>query len=455
MSQKDPEARPAAPARKAETPAGRAERHLASLAALAENLQNASDAADAARAFIECIGGSSAVSRAALYLAPAPGASFEPRESFRMAEAASLPPIGASSPFARWIARAGASTSIDEFFTSGGARDEDEAFLAPLVAAGCSMAAPLLFGGTLAGVLAYAPARVDAADRDDGAARDRFLRAASSLLAASLHGAEASRALARVERAAAAKRDALDGACRELRSALRMLGSALSSLESDDVSDMVLVDMARGSVSRLEETASFALALNGVDADAPPAELERIEARSLVDDALREAIPELEEKDITVETRDDTAFRAVRVDREAMATALRCVLGGVIALVPRGGTVTVSLDLAVDGEDAGDGIAIASRIGDGSPGGRGAQSRGETLARVSIGGTGIVLPGVDADAFADPLATAAASSDGRARSLAVALAVAGSIVARHDGIFTATYDAGRVARFTMRLPVVE
>lgn len=454
MSRKDAEARHAPPARRAETPAGRAERYVVSLAAMAENLQRTSAAADAARAFIECIGDSSAVSRAALYLASAPGAAFEPRESFRVAGAASLPPIPASSSFARWIARSGGSPSIDDFFTSGGASEEDEAFLAPLVAAGCSMAAPLLFGGTLAGVLAYAPARTEAADRDADAARDGLLRVASSLLAASIHGAEASRERIRVERAAAAKRDALDGACRELRSALRMLGSALSSLESDDPGDMVLVDMARGSVSRLEETASFALALNGVDADAPPAELEKIEARSLLDDALREAIPELEEKDITVETRDDTAFRAVRVDREAMATALRCVLGGVIALVPRGGTVTVSLDLTVEGEDAGDGIAVVSRFG-GAHGGRGAQSRGETLARVSIGGRGIALPGVDASVLADPLAAAAAASDGRTRSLAIALAVANSIVARHGGIFTVACDAGGVARFTMRLPVVE
>lgn len=454
MREKRSEADPAAPVRKVDASAGSEERCLASLAALSERLQRVREEADASRAFIDCIGGSSAVSRAALYLAASPGEPFEMRESHRLDGARSLPPIGAGSSFARWIARVAGAASIDDFFAAGGAGKDDETFLGPLVEAGCSIAAPLLSGGRLAGALVCSPRRADRAVRNDDVPRDRFLVAACSLLAGFLAGARSSRELDVLQRVSAVKRGALDGACRELRSGLRMLGSTLSSLESDGPGDALLVDMARDAVAGLEKKASFALELGGAGDGAARGNVEKIEVRSLVDDALREAIPELEEKEITVDTVDGTVFRPVRVDREAMATALRCVLDGVVAFVPRGGIVRISLALAVDDGTADEGIAIAPRPGIAS-GGRGPQSRGETLASVTIAGEGIVMPGVDAAALADPYAVAFSAADARVRALGVALATASAIVARHDGVFLATYDAGRVAAFTMRLPVVE
>jgi signal transduction histidine kinase len=391
--------------------------------------------------------------RISLFLIASDTKRFEPYRVSGLSPADPPAAIDAGSAFAAWLREAGGPVRITEYCLSsyetqgGAASRKEEGAARRLADSGLAFAVALGGRGDLVGFLFFSGPE----SGDDVSEVDiDFAAALARLASAQLRAALANEAV----RASALERDRFSGmrrafighAARQSMTSLGVLKSALWSLEPEESAGGVLVDMAKGSVLRLQGTLDNILALNDIDLDMGNFNLERSEVSSLVEDVLRGIIPELEEKQLRVSFDDRAGYRTVLLDEGKMTFAIRSMLDAVVDMAARGDEITISTRV---NEDAPAGLDRGSR----------ASAKGPYLAlAVSCDGTDAAAStfGIAPSILDSPAESPEHRTDAHGESpdgLEAKLAVWREVVAGHGGMIFLHRESGRGALISIWLPI--
>jgi len=409
-----------------------------SLFRLVEKLGATFDAAEIARlvaAFMEERG----VKRAALYTIALESRRLEPQVAGRSEEHGALPHVPLESAFVRWLSEEHGSVLLEEFTAAAGPLGADgENDLRFLVEAGFSHAIALRAGDGLLGMLVYGyiDGGEDSAGCDDGLCAMVARAASISIMNASIRR-EIESSMRELERFSAAKRDLIAGVAQDIRMPLAFLKNAIWSLEPDREGEGILVDMAKSEVIRLEKKIEFVLSLGDIESRACDFDLEPADVSSIVEDILREKLPEIEEKQIRIDLDDRARFRKALIDPGKLAIAIRSLIDNAVRAAERDGTVAVTIRVSEEPPGPDDGIAIEDRRSNS----RGASdSRGNRGSRRPDAGSYLVTEVEDeGNAAFDRF-----GSD---------LMIAQTVVSGHGGRFFYKGAHGHGARFSIWIPL--
>ena len=417
------------------------------------------------------------VKRASFYLVVPEKRCLEPRGSIGLDGAEALRPIDAGSSLVRWLGDAARPVHLDEFFAGNGeAAGGDEETMRQFVNAGFSHGIALVDQGTLLGVLTFGGM---ADDKPSGEFDNERLTALARVTSVAIRNAALYQAAVasklELERFSEVKREFISRTSHELRTPLTVLKSTLWSLEPEEVGDGVLVDMARDAVMRLQSKVDSLLSLNDVELNKTDFNFEPCEISGLVEDVLREIIPELEEKQIHVSVDDRAIDRRATLDPGKVKIVLRSILDNAVNFVGRGGTITVAIRVSETAPGAGEGMEIgdwrasptdafdtrtsgSASEEDGraaqSPPARSVQELGGTpYVVVSITDDGIGIRPEEIKTLAEPFAMASNSTNRNVKGLGIGLSVSQKIVAGHGGKIFCKSELGQGARFSIWLPL--
>ena len=447
------------------------------LFSLIEKLGTTFDLGTIVSVFLMTVMGQLKVKRVALYLTVPGTDRLEPCRSFGLARPGSLKAIEDDSGLARWLEGAGGPARLDEFLCStGGGAARGEAAIQTLVEAGFSSAVALADRGTLLGMLVFSGTVTgEGFDEFDNELLSVFARVASiTIRNAFLYQAAVSSKL-ELERFSGVKREFISRTSHELRTPLTVLKSALWSLEPADTGDGVLIEMSRDAVTRLQDKVEYILSLNDVQLDAGDFRFEACEMSGLVEDELRQIIPELEEKQVTVSVDDRAIDRHAMVDSAKLRIVLRSILGNAVNFVGRGGSIRVEIRVAEGAPGPEEGVEIGDRLSSMDPGLDprlfGGEASGDEKAPylppaasapelggspsivISIQDDGIGIPPEEIRTLAEPFTQASNSTNKNVKGLGISLSVSQKIVAGHGGKIFCKSDLGQGARFSIWLPL--
>jgi len=450
-------------------------RNCAALVRLIDMLGTTFDVSEIARLFLSCVSEELKVKRAVLYLATRERMRLEQYASVGLPEGAVLGGIPRDSGFVRWLSESGGPEHIDAFFTEGGvSAGEEEEMIRPFVAAGFAHAYAMTHREDCVGVLFYGgEAAGDTSGTYDGELLGMLARVflTGAEKACIYNAAVASRA--ELERSSDERREFIVHATSAVRTPLAVLKSTLWSLEPDQVEERVLVDMAKDALARLEAKVEYMLSVGDIELGGPESRLESSEVSSIVEDVLREILPELEEKQVHVDVDDQSGYRKALIDPGKIAIAVRSILESALAFVDRGGNISVTIRISGEPPGSADGVDIAGpaprvegsaslflvgacRADDGA-GSSSTKRRqaGEGASYIVIGvkNDGIGISAAEISALADPFTIAAGSADPNVREIGIGLSVSRRVVAAHGGAIYCKGDLGLGAQFSIWLPL--
>ena len=368
-------------AAKAEKPWAGAERRARAseaLLRLAGNLCTTFDIARIEKLFLMTFAGQLGLRKAAVYRISPGGGEF--RFGYELgAGPAPLPPaISLRSPFARWLEKENGAAFIDRY--SAGLPNPSEIDmkllfryrprrLFPRVHAWESRRPPRdpLFRRE-----GRRPSPLTDSDREFAAG---IVRVAEIAIRNAFEYQKSEREIRKSEEFARVRREIILGNAEEIRTPLSVMKSSLWSLDPDDAGTGLLVGMARDAMKRMESKLEQLLSICEIDARETPLTLEKVDAASLVEDTMREFIPELEEKCITVTINDGTSGMNIFMDPSKMGIVLRQIVENSIRAVERGGRIEINTMLSHEGPGPEDGVELSPWDGDVvSPDGEAAES---------------------------------------------------------------------------------
>ena len=235
------------------------------------------------------------VKRTAIYLVAAGRKRLEPQSA--AAGDGALPSIPLESAFVRWLAEADGPVRLDEFDADAGqAVAEDEEDPRPLVEAGFSRAwrSPAGKGSWECSSTAAVDAGDGFRDCDDELCA-MLARAASISIRNALLNAKAGALIQELERFSGAKRELIAGVAQDIRMPLAFLKSALWSLEPDAGEARASSSIWRRTRSAGSKGRSNTSCPSTISSPArADFEMESADVSSIVEDILREKLPELE-----------------------------------------------------------------------------------------------------------------------------------------------------------------
>jgi signal transduction histidine kinase len=307
--------------------------------------------------------GEQKVKRTSLYLVTSGKKRLEPRPAAGAAGNGELPSIPFESAFVRSLAETGGTVRLDEFRADAGqTASEEEKALRSLAEAGFSHAIGLSGREGFLGMLIYGGVDDGADFREwDDDLCAMLARMASVSIGNTLLREEIDASMKDLEKFSGAKRELIAGAAQDIRMPLAFLKSALSSLEPDQASESVLVDMAKDAVGRLERKIEYVLSLSDIEPDARNLEMKPADVSSIVEDILREKLPELEEKQVHVDLDDRARFRKALLDPGKLAIVIRSLIDNAVHAVERDGTVTVTIRVSEESPGKEDGVDMDDR----------------------------------------------------------------------------------------------
>jgi signal transduction histidine kinase len=444
---------------------------------LIEKIGTTFDVSKIVSLFLMTVMGQLKVKRASLYLIVPEKRSLEPYRSIGLAHADALRPIHIESGLVRWLREAAAPVNLDELCSARNeAAEEDEETARGLVEAGFSRGIALVDQGTLLGMLVYSGTVTNEPFTDfDNELLSVLSRVASLTIRNAFLYQEAVASKLELERFSEVKRQFMSHTSHELRTPLTVLVSALWSLEPEGMGDGVLVDMARDAVTRLQSKVDYLLSLNEIELAGTDFNFEPCEISGLVEDALREIIPELEEKQVRVSVDDHAVDRKAMADAGKMRIVLRSILDNAMNFVGRGGTITIVTRVSEsspgheEGVEIGDWrVSLPGRRDPGMSSSRAAEEegaastpparsvrelRGSPYIVVSIADDGIGIPHDEIQILAEPFAMASNSANRDVKGLGIGLSVSQRIVAGHGGKIFCKSELGQGARFSIWLPL--
>jgi len=356
-------------AAKAEKPWAGAERRARAseaLLRLAGNLCTTFDIARIEKLFLMTFAGQLGLRKAAVYRISPGGGEF--RFGYELgAGPAPLPPaISLRSPFARWLEKENGAVFIDRYSAGLPNPSEiDAKLLSDIGRGGFSHAFALGNPGDRLGILFFG-GKADGSPLTDS---DRefaagIVRVAEIAIRNAFEYQKSEREIRKSEEFARVRREIILWNAEEIRTPLSVMKSSLWSLDPDDAGTGLLVGMARDAMKRMESKLEQLLSICEIDGRETPLTLEKVDAASLVEDTMREFIPELEEKCITVTINDGTSGMNIFMDPSKMGIVLRQIVENSIRAVERGGRIEINTMLSHEGPGPEDGVELSPWDGD-------------------------------------------------------------------------------------------
>ena len=424
-------------------------RNCETLVRLIERIGQTSGVSEVVGVFLDAAVAELKVKRAAACIALPGMMRLEPVVQLGTNAETALPSIARQSGFVRWLKETGGPAHIDEFFAVAGEfAGEEEEMIRPLIDEEFAYALPFAGLSGLVGILFYCgKAAGGAFDEGDEELLTMFSRALPVEIERAFACDAAAASKLEIEQFANMKRTLIGETSRDLRTPLTVLKSTLWSLEPDQVDGGVLVSMAKDAVSRLQAEIDYLLSLNEIGLDGAELKLEASEISSIVEDVLRELLPELEEKQVRVEVDDKVPYRKVLIDPGKIAIVVRSLLENAIDSVGRGGGIEVSIRVSETPPGSADGVAI---------GGPTWQRRGADRASfivVSVKDDGIGIPPSEIATLAEPFTEASNSTNREVKGLGIGLSVSQKVIAGHGGAIYCKSDLGQGAQFSIWLPL--
>jgi signal transduction histidine kinase len=199
--------------------------------------------------------------------------------------------------------------------------------------------------------------------------------------------------------------------------------------------------MAKSEIGRLERKIEYVLSLNDIEPGAREFKMESADVSSIVEDILREMLPELEEKQVHVDLDDRARFRKALIDPGKLAIVIRSLVDNAVRAVARDGYVAVTLRVSENPPGREDGIAMDdSRAGAGCE----ADPRGNSRSRNADASSYLAIE-VKNDGI-DP-------SGWEIDRLGSGLVISQEVVSGHGGKLLIKSDPGRSAQFSVWLPL--
>lgn len=443
---------------------------------LVEKLGTTFDVSKIASLFLMTLMGQLKVKRVSLYIVAPEKKRLEPYRSLGIADGGALGNISIESGFVRWLADADGPATLDEFCVGAGrGADEEEETIRRLAGMGFSHAIALAGQGDLLGALLYGDAVTGEplSDFDEEIVK-MLARVASITLKNAFLYQMAVAAKLEIEQFSEVRRGFITHTSHELRTPLTVLKSALWSLEPDRADESVLVDMAKDAIARLEGKVEYLLSLNDIGLDNTNFRFEQSDISSIVEDVLREIIPELEEKQVQVDVDDRARFRNVFIDSGKIKIAVRSIIDNAVSSVRRGGNIIITLRVSEAPPGAEDGVAIGDWRSSGAGPGEmpspeafmGRETEADSIVRnrprpidggsyfvIVVKDDGIGIPASEIMTLAEPFTMASNSSNRNVEGLGIGLSVSQKVVAGHGGKIFCKSELGLGAEFSIWLPL--
>ncbi len=424
---------------------------------LVEKLGTTFDVSKIASLFLMTIMGQLKLRRVSLYLVVPEKRRLEPYRSLGVAGGAALPNVPVEHHFLRWLAETNGPAALDEFRTGDGrAADEEEETIRSFAGRGFSHAIALGERGDLLGALFYSESVTGEPFGDfDEEIIKMLARVASITVKNAFLYQTAIDSKLELEQFAEVKREFIMHTSHELRTPITVVKSALWSLEPDQVDESVLVDMAKSAITRLEGKVDYLLSLNDIELNESDFNLLPAEMSSIVEDVLREMLPELEEKGLRVDVDDRARYRKSLIDSAKIKIVVRSILDNAVNFVRHGGTIGVTIYVSEGPPRSDEGVVIGGRLS--SPAAAGARGFppaivGASYLVVRVKDDGIGIPASEIECLAEPFTMASNSSNRNVKGLGIGLAVSHKIVAGHGGAIFCKSDAGQGAQFSIWIP---
>jgi signal transduction histidine kinase len=425
---------------------------------LVEKLGTTFDVSKIASLFLMTIMGQLKLRRVSLYLVVPEKRHLEPYRSLGVADGAALGNMPIEHHFLRWLAETNGPAALDEFCVGNDrAADEAEETIRSFAGMGFSHAIALAEQGDLLGALFYsASVTGEPFDDFDEEIIKMLARVASITIKNAFLFQTAVASKLELEQFAEVKREFIMHTSHELRTPLTVLKSALWSLEPDQVDESVLVDMARGAIARLEGKVDYLLSLNDIELNETDFNLQPAELSSIVEDVLREMLPELEEKNLRVDVDDRARFRKALIDSGKIKIVVRSILDNAVNFVRHGGNIAIAISVSENPPRIDEGVAIGRRLSSaaarGVPGAPTA-IEGSSYIVVRVKDDGIGIPASEIESLAEPFTMASNSSNRNVKGLGIGLAVSHKVIAGHGGAIFCKSDVGQGAQFSIWIPL--
>ncbi len=261
--------------------------------------------------------------------------------------------------FVKWADGAQPPVHLDNFFTSGaGVTVRECVWLEDFINAGFAHVSPLKSNGRVTALIFYG-GRLDGSGFE-GYSKELLrllLRTGSAAMSAALVHRAAVVRFRRRERFAAVKESYVTRNAFEIKTPLTVLKSAIWSIDSESASEGLMVDMARDALKNLEDRINELADISELRRDGANMRIEKTEMSSLVEETLRDMIPEIEEKGITVDFNERT-LREIPLDPAKIRISISSILSGAVKNIPRGGEMKVSVSVHDSGPAGSEGMEI-------------------------------------------------------------------------------------------------
>lgn len=428
------------------------------------------------RLFLLTLMGQLRLKRIALYLVSAGGQPFEVYHALGIGRVHLPPTFYASHAFSHWMRAGEGAPHLDSFFTEAhdGTPEETIGFLGDLAKRGFAYAFPLIDQDEQLGVVFFSGKLTgeDFSQFDNELLRMLAKVATITIKNAALYR-EAVRSKQELERFSQIKKEFINHTSHELRTPITVLKSALWSIDTEEAEEGILIDMSKDAVLRMQSKIEQLLSLNDIELNETAFDLAPADVSSLLEECLREIIPELEEKQVTVNFEDRARYREIAVDAAKMKLVFRGIIDNAVNAVDRGGVISVTTEVT----DIPPGVDAGIEIPDWSTGAKGPcsyppcdgrdgthagagspldfadfkpSSRGSFfIVRVCDDGVGI--PAEEIMRISEPFHRASNSPLKNVKGLGIGLSVASKIITGHGGKFFCKSEENKGSEFSIWL----
>ncbi|MCD6379058.1 HAMP domain-containing histidine kinase, partial [bacterium] len=318
---------------------------LKSVLELSERLMSTFDIRRVARLFCMSLAGNLGVNKISVFVASHGKDRLECIYSLGVGIKLDIESINVTSAFLKWLGGETIPAPIDNIYTGKYAELlEKQDWLEVAVRAGFAYVCPLNFGASLTG-LVFVSGRVNGEGFDKYAKEflNIFLRIGSVVFKNRIDFKSVIKASSERESFSVVKSKLMNHRSFELNTPLTVLKSTLWSIESDAVSEALMLDMAKDAVKYLESGVNELAGISEINFDGIGLQLGRADISAIVEECLQKTIPEIEEKHISV-IFNEKIYREAMVDRVKIKIAVGEIIDNAVRFLSEGGTLKITAE---------------------------------------------------------------------------------------------------------------
>ena len=267
--------------------------------------------------------------------------------------------IQVSSVFARWLTEEKSPAHIDNIYTGKYAELlKKQDWLEKIVGNGFAYVCPLNFGTNTMGLVFFS-GRVNGKSFDKYAVEllDMFLRICSVALKNAFNFKTVLKTSGEQANFLAVKSKLMNHHSFELNTPLTVLKSTLCSIESEAVSESLMLDMARDAVKYLECGINELANISEVEFDGTGLNLSLADISTIVEECLRKIIPEIEKKRISI-IFNEKIYSEIRIDRAKIKIAVGEIINNAVRFLSEGGSLKITTAVYETGPDEMEGVEL-------------------------------------------------------------------------------------------------